>query len=55
MLCRNFNLYEDDKIMKSVNMKHIQYVRSDVNDLANKIQLIADRLSALESSISKKK
>ena len=40
---------------KVPTFKHIQYARDDINTLAKRINLLTARVSALESSISKKK
>ncbi len=55
MLCRNFNLYEDDTLMKKPTMKHIQFARDDINTLANRLNELVLRVTLLESQIGKKK
>lgn len=41
--------------MKRPTMKHIGYAREDIKTLANRLNLLVARVTALESSISKKK
>ncbi len=41
--------------MSKPTMKHIQYARDDINTLAKRLNDLVTRVTALESSIGKKK
>ncbi len=41
--------------MSRPTMKHIQYARDDINTLAKRLNVLADRVAVLEASIGKKK